>query len=233
MGATLYGIALAGADGAKVAFGNKLKVELGYANFKNAMTFFGTATAGGVHVDEIPGQLYFDEAMFATANYAVSPTTKLVAEYLKNNSRDYKKATETASTPTKVNLWGIGFSTALGSNFTLKGDYMRNQAYSTNNTATYGNLLYKGADVAKPNTWGVGLGYTKAYPSASFGWNDFNNTIACFNTSNIKGYGAYIDYTLAKNISFKFVQTFDSKDPVTGKAYSLGEWTRAHVIFNF
>jgi hypothetical protein len=238
MGATRLGIFLQGVDGAKIAFGNKVKAELGYANFKNSTTYFGQAggptwnnTVGPFH--EIPGQMYVDNAVFATVSYAVAPTTTLVAEYMKNQSRDYKKAVESATTTTKLNLWGVGFSTALGDDFTLKGDYMRNQAYSNNNTALYGQLFYKMANLAKPNSYDVSFSYAKAYIPASFGWNDFNTTSGGFNTSNIQCYALTLDYILAKNVNFKFVQSFNSKDPVTGAPYALGEWTRVHVQFNF
>jgi hypothetical protein len=227
-----------GVDGAKIAFGNegnKLQVELGYATFENPSTAFTSISDiynGEVNplriLNQTYGQLIFDDAMFATLKYAANDTTTLFGQYITNKVNTGSRTRGSS----KVNVWGLGVAKKLGSDVTFKGDYIRNQEYSNQNTAVYTSLLYKGAIPSQPHSWGLNVGYNKAYANASFGWGDFNTT-ALYLTTDIQNYVVGADYTLAKNIIFKATQSFNSRIPETNAKDKNGEWTRAQVEFLF
>jgi len=239
MGATGYWMNFWGVDGVKVAFGNKLKVEIGAADFSNPSTgytaapinYFGTTNRT---------QLSWADAYWANLKYATSKATSLQAWYLKNNGGALTSSTGGTSTvaASDVELWGAGLSTRFAKNFLLRGDYVKNTAYDADNTAAFVRLNYKGADFAKPHTWGLGVAWVKAEKNASIGWGDYNTTSLC-PTSNVEEYEVVFDYTMAKNLKLFIGQAFNAKDPQTGAHYAMpgapvgGNWSRVQVAWLF
>ena len=213
LGASGYVMNMWGVDGGKIAFGNKLQAEIGVADFKNPLTAY-TGSA-------LSGQLYFTDAVFASLKYAPGQAVSLQGYYIKNTAG-----------PDTANIWGLGAAVNVGKDFVYKGDHLQNQAYSTQNTADYVRLIYKGSSAAKPRSWGLGAAYKKVYANASLGWGDYNTTSLC-PSSNIQNYELSFDYGVAKNIVMKAAQTFDSKNPQTGRKTTNGEWTRVQFDFLF
>jgi len=216
-GATGYIANLYGVDGAKIDFGNKLKVQLGAADFSNPLSNFtkdGT-NANGV----VSGALYFKDAAFAKLTYNTSKATQLQAFYLKNTSG-----------ANVANIYDVGFASTVAPNLVFKAEYLKNTAYDTDNTNKQFVIMYKGADVSKPGTWGIGGSYGIADAKANFGWGDYN-PITMWPMADLKSWNAKVEYALMKNVSFRACQTFNSKVAETGAKAPNGEWTR--VEFNF
>jgi len=223
--ATGYWMNFWGVDGAKLNFGigDKLKVELGLADFTNPSTAYkGVAQAN---------QLGFSDAVYANLKYSTSKATTLHGYYLKNTNDEFNVGYPTSD----VNVWGAGLDTRFAKNFRLRGDYIKNTEYDTENSAAYVRLNYKGADFSKPHTWGLGVAYVKAERNASVGWGDYNTTSLC-PTSNVEEYEVVFDYTMAKNLKLLIGQAFDAKNPAGG-VYTLGpnagNWSRVQVSFIF
>ena len=212
-GATGYWMNFWGVDGAKLVIDNKaVKVEIGGGDFSNPLTAYGTTTQ--------TSPLQFQDAYYANVKWNTSKATQLQGYYIKSTNVD------------TADIWGVGLSTKFAKDFLLRGDYIQNNAYSADNTATYVRLNYKGNDLKKPGTWGIGLGYVKAEPYASVGWGDYNTTSLC-PTSNIEDYEVVLYYTLAKNVQLLAGQTFNSKNPVTGADSANGEWSRVQLGWFF
>ena len=212
-GATGYWMNFWGVDGAKLVFDNKnVKVEIGGGDFSNPLTAYGTTTQ--------TAPIQFKDAYYANVKWNTSKATQLQGYYLKSTNVD------------TADIWGVGLSTKFAKNFLLRGDYIQNSAYSADNTATYVRLNYKGNDLKKPGSWGLGLGYVKAEPNASVGWGDYNTTSLC-PTSNVEEYEAILYYTVANNVQLLLGQAFEAKNPVTGAKYGPGNWSRVQLGWFF
>jgi hypothetical protein len=219
-GATTYIANLYGVDGVKVDFGNKLKVELGFADFSNPLSNF-TKLDTDQNMVTTAGSLYFKNAAFAKLAYDTSKATQIQAFYLKNTNGAQV-----------ANIYDIGVTTTVAPNLVLKGDYLKNTQFDTFNTNKQIFLMYGGANVAKPGTWGVGVGYADADARANFGWGDYD-PITMWPVADLKVWNAKVEYALMKNVSFRFCQSFDAKTAETGAKAPNGEWTRAEFNFFF
>lgn len=224
-GATGFIMNLWGIDGAKVAFGKQLRIELGGADFSNPLSSYqngATAVNTAPAADAFYGQLYFKDAYFVKMLYNTSKATSLQGFYLKNTS-----GLKVAS------VYGLGVQAPVIPNLVFRADYVKNDAFDGQNTNQQYRLLYRGLKVDQPKTWGFGIDYGKAYSRASFGWGDYNTT-ALYPKSGVQGWAAFYEQTLMKNVTTKIGQSFNSKNPATGADASTsgrGEWTR--VEFNF
>jgi hypothetical protein len=216
-GATGYIANLYGVDGAKIDFGNKLKVQLGAADFSNPLSNF---TKDGTNANEVvSGALYFKDAAFAKLTYNTSKATQLQAFYVKNTSG-----------ATVANIYDLGVASTVAPNLVFKAEYLKNNAFDEDNTNKQFVIMYRGADVSKPGTWGIGGSYGIADAKANFGWGDYN-PITMWPMADLKSWNAKVEYALMKNVSFRACQTFNSKVAETGAKAPNGEWTR--VEFNF
>lgn len=218
-GATNYIGALVGLDGAKIDFGNKLKVTLGAADFGNALSSFtkNETFANGI----VSGALYFKDAAFAKLVYNTSPATQVQGFYLKNTSGD------------KVaNMYGIGFASTVAPNLVFKADYAKNTAFDSLNTNRQFVLAYRAADVSRPGTWGVVVNYSIADARANFGWGDYN-PITMWPMADEKAWNAKVEYAFMKNVQLRIAQSFNSKVAETGAKAPYGEFSRVEVDYFF
>mgnify|MGYP001185928829 CR=1 FL=1 len=119
-------------DGAKIGFGNALKVTVGYADFKNFDPSLG-------------------DTLYAEAKYNTSKATQLSATYLEAKKRDVGAAT--------YDILGAGFTTKFAKNLALTGEYYQNTEEAGDPDAYLGRVFYKGASAAKPQSFGFGVEY--------------------------------------------------------------------------
>jgi len=217
-GATNYIGYLQGLDGAKVDFGNKLKVTLGVADFGNALSGF---TKDETYANSVGTALYFHDAAYAKLAYKTSKATQLQAFFLKNTS-----GAEIA------NIYDVGFASTVAPNLVFKADYLKNTAFDSLNTNRQFVLAYKGADVSKPGTWGAVVNYSIADARANFGWGDYN-PITMWPMADLKAWNAKVEYAFMKNANFRICRTFNSKVAETGAKAPYGEWSRVEFDFFF
>jgi hypothetical protein len=218
-GATNYIGVLQGLDGAKIDFGNKLKVTLGAADFGNALSGFTKSEVDANAI--VAGALYFKDAAFAKLAYNTSPATQIQALYLKNTSGN------------KIaNMYDVGFASTVAPNLVFKADYAKNTAFDSLNTNRQFVLAYKGADVSKPGTWGAVVNYSIADARANFGWGDYN-PITMWPMADLKAWNAKVEYAFMKNVNFRVCRTFNSKVAETGAKAPYGEWSRVEFDFFF
>ncbi|MBP2662219.1 MAG: S-layer protein [Firmicutes bacterium] len=179
-------------DGAKISFGNKVKVNVGAAKYHS--------TTGW----DSPNYAYAD------LNYAFTPNFDMSLAYF-TDSQDYNEYKTKA----------IGFSYAFNK-FVLKAEYGKNgadNAKQANNgseaKAWYGNLKYLGANAAKVHSYGAWIGYRKADKGFDPEWwstpesSDVAGGLAALNDT--KGFEYGVEYTVFKNAIFA-VQYNDMKD---------------------
>ncbi|CQR73047.1 hypothetical protein SOV_48310 [Sporomusa ovata DSM 2662] len=179
-------------DGAKVSFGNKVKISAGTAKYHS--------TSGW----DSPNYSYAD------MNYAFSPKLDMSLAYF-TDSRDYNEY------KTKT----IGFSYAFN-DFVLRSEYGKNGAEAAKQAnngsdaeAWYGNLKYRGADGSKLHSYGVWVAYREADKNFDPEWwstpesSDVAGGLAAFNDT--KGFEYGVEYTVFKN-GILAVQYNDMKD---------------------
>ncbi len=205
-------------DGAKITVGNKLKVTAGFANFSqtsgaklagyevNGSTITGVAAKKGA----------LEEAAFAEASYNTSKVTNVKAMMLK----------EQTGVDSDFDIKGASFSTKLSKQIGLIADYSVNTAQDDAKTIVY-RLTYKGANKNAPGSYGVYGEYRRFDLGASHS----GLSGALIPVDNVKGGNVGIDYTLANNVVFNAMATFDSKVASTGK--DTNNYVRAQVNYMF
>lgn len=139
-----------------------------------------------------------------------------------------------------IDVWGAYGSFNLGSKWNLLANYetyrdvITNDNGSTDNADVWvGKLTYGAANFATPKSWDIWVEYLNAdelgadgvFLGCTNGWRNDNLT------SNVKSWGAGIDYTFAKNAQFQVMQSFAS-EAKTGDN-DPGEETRAQFVFVF
>jgi len=219
LGATNYIGALQGIDGAKISFGNQLKVELGAADFSNPLSNFSKVITDGNPNGVYSGALYFKDAAWAKLTYNTSKATQLQGFYLKNTSGNIV-----------ANMYDVGFASTVAPNLVFKTDYLKNNAYNNNNTDKQFILAYRGADVSKPGSWGITANYSIAEANGNLGWGDYN-TITMWPMADLKAWNAKVEYAVMKNVNIRIAQTFNTKVESTGVA--IGNYSRAELDFFF
>lgn len=220
-----------GIDGAQLNFGNTVKVNVGYANFSNAMGKFGDRLFSGVQVTsattpriEASGAAYYTDAVYATIKAPIGDKTTVYGMYLENTIK-----------PNVVKVYGLGLKANLSDQLTLKTDYTTNESPNAGNNG-YGvnsyvvQLQYRGADAKKPKSWGVGLENSRIDHDAGFYSSDFTTGSPTWG-ANAKQSMIYANYTLAKNLVFSAYQTFNCSNATTGA--ELPKYTRAQIDLNF
>lgn len=216
--------ALQGIDGLKLGFGNRVKVEIGAADFSNPLSNYQKSygdepKAPAANADY--GALYFKDAAWVKASYSTSPATTVEGFGLKNTSG-----------LAVARLYGLGLSTQVMPNLRFRADYVKNTEFDEDNTNVQYRLVYRGAAMDKPGSWGAYLDHGKAFARASFGWGDYNAT-SLFPKAGLESWDVTLEDTLAKNVMLKLARSFNSRNPVTGAKSVFGEWSRAQVEFAF
>ena len=208
-----------GIDGAKVAFGNKLRVTAGFGNFNQATgaTSDSYTIADDGTVTGTPGANgAIEEAFFAEAAYDTSKVTNIRAMYLKEKS----------GVDSNYDVKGVSFSTKVAKDLALAADYTVNSAQDDAKGSVY-RLTYKAVKPAVQGSWDAWGEYRKFETGA----NVAAITGAWLPVTNVKGAAIGVDYTLAKNIVFNGMTTFNSKTADTGA--DADNYTRLQINYNF
>lgn len=217
LGATGYWATISGLDGVRFQYdGDKCKVTVGYANFRNSLTQFNTGAP--------PAYGDFNDAFYAKAIFPIDNNLTTQVYYLHNTTG-----------ANLMDAYGFGFNAQLNNELRLRGDYVNNTAPKLNpadgTKAEVIRLHYKGGDYRKPGTWGMAVAWKNFEKGATLGWNDFFAG-SVTTTNMIRNYELYVDWAVAKNLLFQAVQTFNSKY-VDGSPYPSGESIRAVLNFYF
>lgn len=177
-----------GYDAIQFMFGapaDKFKAKLGYGDV-------GTYNAFGIGNDVTEDKIA-KEIIVADVNYQFSKDWS-------GNAAAYW-AVNTDAYPYQV--WTLGFTGKIATDWTLKGAYLKNSA-AVNNDADgwYGDLWYKGANRAKVGSWGLNVNYRNVKPNA-IDWGNvsgvWGNSLTSGLGNGVKGWGFQGNYTFSKN----------------------------------
>jgi hypothetical protein len=221
----------------------KFGLMLGYAQTRqisgNTLSIVNSA-ASAFPTDN----LFIKNIDFVEATYATGKA-KLYGDYFKNLNVGANDS-QGHIVNDAYNITGGGMVYKFDSNVQFIGEYYKNKAHdvkmpdNTSPTATIARVAYKGADAAKPGSWGAFIEYTKFEGNALP--YQFSGPFPRFNPadfgvdptkSGVKMYGIEADYTLAKNITFNVIHQFNVKDTVTCKDAPYKSYTRAQINYYF
>ncbi|GBG58020.1 S-layer protein [Sporomusaceae bacterium FL31] len=209
VGTTGYLLATTGmVDGIKAAFGNKVKVQTGFANFKNATTNS------------------IEDAAFVTADYNLSKATAINGSYIQEKTG--------AAKASDYRVYDAGFTTKFAPGWMLTGEYMKNTADGAPIVDPDGyvaKINYKGANFAVKDTWGAAVEYFRFENGVLTAGGDYATAQIANQGNNKKGYAVTANYTLGKNMMITGVQTFNSKTVTDGKDRS--EYSRVQLDYKF
>jgi hypothetical protein len=188
--------------------------------------------------------LYIKNIEFAEATYKAGKA-KIYGDYFKNLNAG-KDDSQGHLVKDAYNIVGGGAAYKFDSNVQFISEYYINSAQDvklpgdSSPTATIARVAYKGADAAKPNSWGAFVEYTKfegnalpyqfSGPFPRFNPNDFGVDST---QSGVKMYALEADYTLAKNITFNGIYQFNVKDTATGNDAPYNSYARAQINYYF
>ena len=142
------------------------------------------------------------------------------------------------------NLWGVYANVNIGSKWNILANYesIDRDGYSATSgnevsdpEVWIGRVMYGKASMAQPKSWDIWVEYIDAEDGAWLGgstgsWRNFGSL------DNMSSWGAGIDYVIAKNLKFSFMQSFgtDIKDtPHEDSDQTDNELTRAEFTFAF
>ncbi|OUO47430.1 S-layer homology domain-containing protein [Megasphaera sp. An286] len=160
-----------------------------------------------------------------------------------NRSGDNDLGNASAEEYTADNLWGVYANVNIGSKWNVLANYesidKSGTSLTTGNDVSdpdvwIGRVMYGKASMAQPKSWDIWVEYIDAEDGAWLGgstgsWRNFGSL------DNMSSWGAGIDYVIAKNLKFSFMQSFatDMKDTPTDKGQTDDELTRAEITFAF
>jgi hypothetical protein len=140
------------------------------------------------------------------------------------------------------NLWGVYANVNIGSKWNILANYEsidRDGISATTNNPVddpevwIGRVMYGKSSMAQPKSWDIWVEYIDAEDGAWLGgstgsWRNFGSI------DNMTSWGAGIDYVIAKNLKFSFMQSFatDIKD-TPHSDQTDDELTRAEITFAF
>jgi hypothetical protein len=179
-------------DGVTLSYGGD-KTKLTAAAFRNEAIFL----TGGNDV--------FLNIAAANLSHKVSDDLDLTAVYAKNKESDVGH--------TVIDTWAVGTTYKGINNVVLTGEYGQNKAdyaESVNGGDSakgwVAQAKYKGADFAKPHSWGIWAGYRNAElgfagRNGDYIWETPTNlgSLNGYMMDNVKGMDVGIDYTVFKN----------------------------------
>lgn len=211
-------------DGVKFDFGNKLKVNLGFANFgafdppayswtTNPTTHATTlATASAAKMEE---------TWWLNLIYPLSKQTTVHGMLI-------QEVGGRAGSAKNYNMWGVAAEHKFNDYLTFLGDYIVNTAQPGNPSGLYLSLRYGKLDKQKLNSWRLSLDYRDIKNGNMF---QTGITNALVGTQGKRG--PYIGWAFvpAKNVVFEVLQTFNSTDANSGA--TIKESTRVQTTFSF
>jgi hypothetical protein len=151
---------------------------------------------------------------------------------------DYGKAINGVADGKKDGIFDVGFNYKFGGGVSLGATYLHTK-YDVEDGATKDakhngflvNLAYKGAQAAKPGSWGLTARYYQT-PAGFFvapGWEDGHSATAAMAKQGAKGFWVRANYAVAKNIVAD-IEYWDLKGRVTDiKSKTL--WTALNFYF--
>ncbi|MPM20570.1 hypothetical protein SDC9_67001 [bioreactor metagenome] len=200
-------------DGAQVKFGNVAKVTAGYADFANATK--ATYTTPDATAKNAIGEAYYVNVDVKTSK--ASTVTGYYLEEVAGGIRDYT-------------VYGAGFNSKLNKVWSIAGDYLTNTEAANDPKGYVFKVNYKGAKAANPGSWGLTVEYDKWPKGTYVSWTDYVNN-AAVPTSGSKYIGVNAKYTLAKNVVWTGIHTYERKNADTGA--KVDPLTKLQLDFTF
>lgn len=234
LGATGYFLDTWGmVDGARLTFGNTVKVNVGYADFAAATK----ATPNSVPETAATADSHpfvISEAYFINADVKTSKATTVSGAYLK----------ETNGGVNNFDVYVLGFNSKFSPKWSMAADYVRNTDFAADDRdGMVARVFYKGANKSVPHSWGVIAEYDKWETGSFPTWSDYANaSLLPIHSNDINGVmkgqdtgnefiGLTVQYTPAKNIVMSAFQQLDNKDALTG--VEKNNLTKFQVDFYF
>ncbi len=202
MGYSLVSDITGGYDAVKVAFGgDKVKAIVGYGDISNRTGAVGTASAVDTRSRNNLTLANHDISLTtAEVKYTPSSSFQTIGTVYYSNTNGYN-----------YEVYGLGAKAKLGDNFTLTGEYAKNEASDIgvagdkDDHAWNALLGYKGANRANPKSFGLFVNYKKFGADAiDYKMNSnpvFQGIDDEFTRQNgVKGLGYGFNYTFSKNM---------------------------------
>lgn len=187
-----------GYDGVKAYFGgDKVKAIVGYGDISGRTGIAAATTPGVEKAKENTLNAGSINVTTAEIKYTPSNSFQTIGTVYYSNTKGYN-----------YEVYGLGAKAKLDNNFTLTGEYAKNEAskLTTKDDSAWNAMLgYKGANRANPGSYGLFVNYKKFGASAL----DYKmNSNSVFQgladpytmTNGVKGLGYGVNYTLSKNV---------------------------------
>lgn len=221
IGTTGYFLATTGmVDGIKASFGKQVKVQAGFASFKNAIT------------DVTTSKYTIEDAAFVVADYNLSKATAINGSYIEETG-----GTIGANPGNDYRVYSAGVTTKFAPGWLLTGEYLKNTADRGTGledpTGYVAKINYKGANFAVKDTWGASVEYFKFEDGVLTAGGDYATSQIANQANNKKGYAFTVNYTLGKNAMITGVQTFNTKKVDAAPAANDAEYSRVQIDFKF
>ena len=206
-------------DGAKVTFGNQLKVTFGY----------GDINTKGAGLELLKATIYTDsKGKFQAAGNLYDPrTTKILnLSYDVNpNFNVTAAAMYTGTDKWAYEMQAYGFKYSFNNDWNLVAEYAKNAKANTDKSGWYSQINYKGVDRTVPGSYGLYLKYNNIKANAIV--DDYTTLNA---GADSKGWGYGLDYAVAKNVQWS-VYVEDLKTVSDNK--NIDTWYRSYLKFWF
>lgn len=219
----LAGIGCGALQGAKVSFGNSVKVNLVYGrDFRSGKMFSSDGKQSFLATSDEFWDSTSDGNTMVTGGDVSIPvgTGTLKAAYFQTKNNDIHVTTK---------RWEAGYVVPFAHDYTFTGAYAKSDA-SVYNKGYMLQVSYKGADLNKPGSYGAWAHYLKADPSVI--WDSISGVADwTYAASGSKGYEIGFAYVPAKNIKWDFYYD-DIKATVPGdKSKTKFYQTQLHFFF--
>lgn len=214
MGYSLVSDITGGYDGVKAYFGgDKVKAIVGYGDISNRTgSVADNNRALHNHVDKSD-----IEVTTAEIKYTPSNSFQTIGTVYYSNTKNYN-----------YEVYGLGAKAKLDKNFTLTGEYAKNEASDTYNSnatpvkddyAWNAMLGYKGANKNNPKSFGLFVNYKK-FGASALDYKMNSNPVfqgiddEFTRTNGVKGLGYGVNYTFSKN--FVVTATYEDLESFKG-----------------
>lgn len=219
LGYGLVSAPVGGYDAVKVAFGgDKVKAIVGYGDISQQVSSTPAKNNAVTSSDIV--------VTTANVTYNPSKSVQTIASAYYSNTNNYN-----------YEVYSIGAKAKLNDNFTLTGEYARNEADNLSATdqpnAWFGQVAYKGANRTAPGSFGIFVNYKKFGADAI----DYNlPSIPVFEgindaftrTNGVKGLGYGVNYTVSKNIiatvTYEDLESYNGNIDRAGFGYARAEF---------
>ncbi|SDE42997.1 S-layer homology domain-containing protein [Sporomusa acidovorans] len=210
-------------QGAKISYGNTVKVNLVYGrDFRSGKIFSSDKKQSFLATSDEFWDSTSEGSTIVTGgdvSIPVGPGT-LKATYFQTKNNDIHVSTK---------RWEAGYVVPFAHDYIFTGAYAKSDA-SDYNKGYMLQVSYKGADLNKPGSYGAWAHYLKADPSVI--WDSFSGVADwTYAASGSKGYEIGFAYVPAKNIKWDFYYD-DIKATVPGdKSKTKFYQTQLHFFF--